>query len=190
MIRLFLGLALILFDVTIKIKGIHIDALPDFIGYFLILMSMKDFQKGSSRFKNKQVQVFVLMLYSLIYFSVYAIGLIGQVENLLFYFMQLIDIVAGLYTSYLVVAGYKEILAKYGYDISTKALEVTWKVQAGVSLIFLILRMTMVTFQTVKKTYAITFIVTSFAHILLSLIVVIFLLFFYNNIVKYYSQRG
>lgn len=134
-----LGFIFLLFDYNIKSNGMTFNALPTFIGFFLIYIGLKDLADKSNYFASLKK---VSLILTPVFFVIYMVNLLGLLDKLynsmlatnpdnpthaantanLFYIIQLVLnavlILCVIYAVFLFACGCKEVTRRKGIAIA------------------------------------------------------------------------
>lgn len=120
--KLFLGLALVLLDLNISFGSIHIDFLPDFLGFFLIAKSCVSLVTCNQHFIKVQTAAKLLTVYSGILFLLNLFG-IGTQLGVFSLLLNGIRVICSLITIHWLINGIRQIEQQRTWDLATTALQ-------------------------------------------------------------------
>lgn len=128
--KIFIGLLFIFFDFNFEFGASVIDIIPDFIGYIIIYMGVKELADESQIFKRAQTVAFIMCIYSIAEVWCNLLGF-----RSVFYFTTIIGMAGYLYLTYLIADGVMNLEGIYGTDLSGTRLKQAWKYLALFSVL-------------------------------------------------------
>lgn len=136
--NLFIGLMFVFLDFNLTLGNCVIGLIPDFIGYFFIVKGLKELERRSMHFSSVTPAANGMMIYSLVLylldFSTLSAGLGIWVTVL-----GMIAVTGGLYVSYYVVLGVRDLEKESGCNLEGDALFSRWKLMAVMNLAAVVL---------------------------------------------------
>ncbi len=122
--QLFIGVLFILFDFNLSLGNFTVGFLPDFIGYLLALIGLRELATGNPPLKKCQVLASIFFFYSI--FS-YISSFFGLFSNIFIaYLSGALDVILRLFFIYLLVQGFKQLETDYKIEFFTDTLHKYW----------------------------------------------------------------
>ncbi len=178
MLKLVIGVALTLLSWDIKIGAGSIGILPDFIGFFLILLWGRDVEKEGQYYERIQLPAYVMMFYSLGYYALKAFGMITKINDwnrFVVYMIDLAETIGALFVCYLVVFALSHYEHKRRWQVGCKRLQKFFKIMVFGFILYYVSYITVIVMQNYP-----TVIISLFFNALKGVGVVIFLFFLYK----------
>lgn len=138
MVRIIIGLILVLFDLNLGAENVILGLFPDFIGYILMFFGMKSLEIHSQSYKKNKMFMLpsAILTYALYMGNLYGIILSWPLmaNMLITSFTILLKVV----TSYMIVAGVKEIERNNANKLGAMRMEYIWRVYALCSFFLIV----------------------------------------------------
>lgn len=132
--HVFWGLLLIFLNFNITIGDSMIGILPDFAGFILIVLGLKELVEESAFFTKAILFAKGMVVYSII---LYSLDLFGLARTLSWFttFAGIIATIVSLYISYNIIQGILDVEGKYSVDLNGENLLRLWKPLAVLELL-------------------------------------------------------
>lgn len=134
MYKILVGLVFISVNYYMNFDGLRVGILPDFIGYFLIGLALKEFEDEATHFKAARGSVRVMMIVSIVMYILEIIEIIhggiivkvlGGMFGVTYMAIELVYLVMYAYITYLITLGMQEI--EYDDEMDDDGLMTAWK---------------------------------------------------------------
>ena len=127
--KVFIGILLILLDFHLEFSTGHLGLIPDFIGYFVLLLGLRQLAEDGPSFKRAIPAAIGIGIYS---FFLWVADLFGfaATQSPMVIFCEILSVFLALYVTRLVVEGVGELASATGEDLHYKKLKIDWYVMA------------------------------------------------------------
>lgn len=135
--QIFIGFLLIFLNFNLTLNSSIINLIPDFLGYYFLLQGLSNLEENEYFIKAKGI-VKVLLVYTSITFLADLLGVTLSLINGNSYFVHLIgviNIIASLYCSYLIVKGILLIAPSFDAIYEAEYLFTLWRILAIVQVV-------------------------------------------------------
>ena len=96
MLKLLIGIILILLNYSINIGNIHIELIPDFLGYIVLYMGLKELKGYSVYFQKNQKYAIVMVIFSGV---LYVVSFVSYLADIAYELNTTIIIVSFIYVT-------------------------------------------------------------------------------------------
>ena len=131
---LFLGMVLVFLDVNIGLGAYTFDALPDFVGYFLMLRNLEALSDQSQWFRKARPLTKVMTVYSAALYVVDALAVTVHGKFLSFC-LGILALTAALLIGYWTVSGVRDLEQRQDRDLEGEKLRSMWLYAAVIHVI-------------------------------------------------------
>ena len=122
MFKIFAGLLLVFLDFNLIFVESLIDVLPDFLGYIIVYLGLKDLSDHAPSFNSAKIICFIMCIYSISEFWCSLLGLLS-----IFSYTAILGSIGYLSLNYMIIKGIKEIEENINIDLDSYSLLQSWK---------------------------------------------------------------
>ncbi|MCD8118072.1 MAG: hypothetical protein LUE29_01030 [Lachnospiraceae bacterium] len=133
MTKIFVGLILIFLDINLDVYMLHFDLLPDFIGFALLFLGMREQVARSKYFRAALAVDAVLFVGTLCEWIFLAMGLVESSSDAVTFF-DTAENLCMFYLTFCVVQTLVDSEKESGYDFDAVRLQKTWRCWLAVSV--------------------------------------------------------
>lgn len=123
--KILIGLCMVLLEFNINMETAVIGLIPDFIGYILLVIGLKEMASESSFFQKAIPLSAGMTIYSAICYLLDLFGITG-VNDLIIIILGIINTASFFYILYLIIRGIEEMQTKSGRNLYTDSLNNIW----------------------------------------------------------------
>lgn len=103
--KIFYGMLFVFFNYSITFGNSSIGLVPDFIGYLLMLLGIKELAADSEYYTKLRPVLIGLFVLSLIFYLLNLLGIIATYNEVLVILINIIAVGGSLYSSYMITCG-------------------------------------------------------------------------------------
>src|SRR5574344_1033321 len=115
MTKIFVGFLFAFLNFNLHMGSGTLGLIPDFVGYLLLLLGVKELAGESDYFTKAQPYFLGLTIYDAI---VWLMNLMGRNGTIVATLLSLASIVVGLYATYQLFKGFEDMQNRYGTDLN------------------------------------------------------------------------
>lgn len=119
--KILVGLCMVLLEFNINLETAVIGFIPDFIGYILLVMGLKEMVSESGFFQKSIPLSAGMAVYSAVCYLLDLLGITG-VNDLVIIILGMINTASFFYILYLMIKGIEEMQTKSGKNLYTDNL--------------------------------------------------------------------
>lgn len=123
--KILVGLCMVLLEFNINLEAAVIGLIPDFIGYILLVMGLKEMVSESGFFQKSIPLSEGMAVYSAVCYLLDLLGITG-INDLLVIILGIINTACFFYILYLMIKGIEEMQTKSGKNLYTDSLNNIW----------------------------------------------------------------
>lgn len=123
---IFWGFLFVFLDYSTDLNGVVIGFLPDFVGYILLLMGLREIGQLNDRFVSVRPWVVGAAVFSAVLYVLEMVSASVQMQ-LIGFLLGMIGVVLSLYISFQIVTGITELEAERDWYLRGQPLKTVWK---------------------------------------------------------------
>ena len=132
--KVFLGFLFLFINCNISLGSITINFLPEFVGYILLIIALKELNVQNKNFDKAKPIVGIMCVFSVVFFFINLFNVFSSNLAMIGFVFSAFLVLGALYVTYYIVLGIIDIEMETQVDLAGDKLYVRWKDNAFVQV--------------------------------------------------------
>ncbi|MCD7738958.1 MAG: hypothetical protein LUH58_07965 [Lachnospiraceae bacterium] len=132
--KIFIGMLLVFFDLTVNANGHVVGVLPDFVGYIFIFMGCREMSQESNHFSRAYPFIVGMAVYGTVIWVLQLFGITYYGDTWPFAVLSMAVTCVSLYIDYCIILGVRDMEDTYNSSFRSGTLENVWLATAIFSI--------------------------------------------------------